>query len=287
MGGALVQQLVQDGYRCLVVSRSPQRTQAHLPAGATALGYDEEWPPAGAVINMAGESIAGLWTASKRQRILNSRLQATQQVVEYIRRSTPRPAVLLSMSAVGYYGNRPGEYLTEASPPDPRCQFRAQVTAAWEEAALAAEEEGVRVVLLRLGNVLHPAGGFLGTLLQLYRYLPIVSFGRPESRVSWVSLHDTVQLIHFALEQGELAGPLNVTAPHPAGQGEFTRQLAAALGRRVWGRVPGWAVRLGLGRFAAALLDDQAIYPERALAAGFEFAHPEIGGYLRQVLAGG
>lgn len=276
IGRALVALLAEQGYQCIVLSRDPDRTQAGLPPHARALSYEVPWPPVQAVINLAGESIVGLWTPAKRERIFRSRLKTTNRLVQWITQVSPRPAVFLSMSAVGIYGHRPGEKLTETDPLDPEQKFRYQVCRAWEEAAEQARALGVRVVLLRVGNVLHPAGGFLGNLLPLYRRLPVVGVGRPESWFSWISRRDAVRLIRFALDEEGLSGPLNLTAPFPVQQGAFTRLVAARLGKPVRGRLPGRLLRFMVGDFADAFLDSQAIYPAGALAQGFVFRDADL-----------
>ncbi len=283
VGRPLVEELVEAGFRCTVVTRSVQIPAGAMPPGVGICGYSDPWPAANAVVNLAGESIAGWWTRRKKQRILESRVNITRRVVDWVREASPRPAVFLSMSAIGIYGDRPGEKLSEESAPDPAARFRAQVTLAWESEALQAEALGVRVVRLRLGNVLHPDGGYLQAMLRVYRYLPIVSVAGPETMLSWISRQDAVRLIRFALENEQISGPLNLTAPNPVSHREFAELLAAGLGRRVWGRLPGWLLRLGSGEFADAILDSQKVLPEKALAAGFRFAEPELGPYLQRV----
>jgi len=284
VGRPLVGRLVADGHQCIVLSRYPERKDQRLPAQTTVVGYDQSWPAVDAIINLAGESIVGLWTPSKRRRILRSRVETTRRLVTWIARSPARPHTLISMSAVGIYGDRPGEPLDEGSSPDPARKFRARVTRAWEAEAWRAQPLGVRVVACRLGNVLHPAGGYLGKLLDIYRWLPVVGFGSAASDFTWISREDAVRLLSFALHHPSLHGPLNITAPYPVTQATFTRLLARSLRRRVWGRLPGWLLELVLGEFSSAFLDSQAVYPRKALAAGFTFSYPELEAYLATAL---
>lgn len=284
IGRALVENLVAAGYRCTVITRATRIADGLLPAGVTVGGYTDTWPMATAVVNLAGESVAGWWTRAKRRRILASRIHTTGKLVAWMRETSPKPAVFLSMSAVGIYGDRPGERLTEESAPDPAGKFRAQVTLAWEAEALKAEALGVRVVRLRLGNVLHPDGGYLKALLRGYRFLPICTLAGRETMLAWISRRDAINLICFALENEAIRGPLNLAAPNPVSHREFAELVAAGLGRRAWGQLPGPAMRLGLGDFADAILDSQEVLPARALAAGFHFADPELGPYLESVL---
>ena len=283
VGRPLVERLVAAGHECVVVSRDPAAARTRLPAGARAVAYTEPWPAVAGVIHLAGESIVGLWTPAKRRRIMGSRVNGTRLLVNWLKQVQPRPGVLLSMSAVGIYGDRPGEVVAEDSPLDPAGKFRAQVCLAWEMEALAAQAPETRVVLLRLGNVMDPAGGFLGELLNVYRRAPVVGFGSPPAMLSWISLRDTVALIAFALENQAVSGPLNVTAPRPVSQGELTALVAAHLGKRVWGHLPGGVLRLGLGAFADAFLDSQVARPGKALAHGFQFNDESFAAYMRQL----
>jgi uncharacterized protein (TIGR01777 family) len=276
IGRALIAALAENGYHCIVLSRNPGRLQPHLPSHSHALAYDVPWPPVHAVINLAGETVVGRWTPAKRERIMRSRVETTGRLVAWMETVSPRPELFLSASAVGIYGHRPGERLTETSPLDPQQKFRYQVCRAWEEAARPAVNLGVRVVLLRVGNVLHPAGGYLGTVMSLYHRFPIVGLGDPQIQFSWISLQDTVRLFLFALEQETVAGPLNVTAPYPVSQGAFTRLLAAHLGKPVRAQLPNGLIRLAFGGFADAFLDSQAIYPAGALAQGFTFQDADL-----------
>lgn len=284
VGRPLVEQLLAAGHECVVVSRRPDAGARRLPRRVTMLAYDDAWPTTEAVINLAGETIAGWWTPDKRQRIMNSRIQITRRLVAWMGMSAPRPRVFLSMSAVGIYGHRPGEMLTEASSPDPAQKFRAQVCRAWEAEARAAGHYGARVVTLRLGNVLHPAGGYLGTLLTLYRWLPVVGLAPAQNCFSWISRRDAVRIALFALENEAVQGPLNGAAPCAARHGAFTRAIARRLGRRVWEHLPAWSLRLGLGAFADVLLDSQDVQPAKAQRLGFGFADPRLSPYLARVL---
>jgi uncharacterized protein (TIGR01777 family) len=229
-------------------------------------------PPVDAVIHLAGENPAGLWTPWKRRAIYTSRVDGTRRLVAALHRAPPR--VLLCASAVGIYGHRPGETLDESSPPDPQQRFRARVCQAWEHAASEATEFDTRVVHLRLGNVMDPAGGFLAKLLPVYRAGGCFVLGDPAASIAWVSLFDAVRLIAFAMESDALCGPLNVVAPHALTQHALTHTLARRLGVRVRGRIPAPLLRGVLGEFASALIDDQNVLPEKALGAGFLFAHP-------------
>ena len=273
IGRALVAHLAAIGHECTVLARDPRRAaRAGFPTGVALLPAGA-LPECEAVIHLAGESVVGWWTPWKRRAILRSRVEGARRLVEAMRALRTPPRVLLSASAVGYYGHRPGESLDEDSPPDPRGRFRSQVCGEWEAAAREAEEMGVRVGLLRIGDVMGLGGGFLGGLLPLYRAGGCFVLGEPESALSWISLDDAVRLIAFAMEGG-MRGPLNVVAPHAITQRTLAATLAHRLGRCVRGRIPAGLLRLGLGEFSSALLDDQRVAPQRALDAGFHYTHP-------------
>lgn len=286
IGPVLVQRLIEAGHSCYVLSRNPERARRDVPPEAVVLSYDQEWPAVDGVINMAGETVAGLWTKGKRERVMQSRVAVTRQIGEWMRQTPDPPRVLVSMSAVGIYGHRPGAILTEDARPDPECMFRAQVTLAWEEEARRAAGDDVRLVIVRLANVLHPAGGYLRPLLAVYRFMPlIVGLGGGWRHLSWISRHDTVRLLQYALENEQVEGVLNGSAPQPVTRAQFSRALGRALRKPAWGRVPDWLLRLALGEFAKAIIDSQYVVPQRAEQLGFRFDHRELEPYLLQVLA--
>lgn len=273
LGRPLVAHLQALGHECTVLSRHPERARACFSAAVTVTGADR-LPPCEAVIHLAGESVAALWTPWKRRAILRSRVEGTQRIVEAMRRLPVMPRVFLCASAVGIYGHRPGEILSETAAPDPRDRFRAQVCRAWEAAAQKAAAPGTRVTMLRIGNVMDPLGGYLGGLLPIYRHAGCFVLGEPAAAISWISLEDAIRLIAFALECDAIEGPLNLVAPAPVTQRAFAHTLAQRLGVPVRGGVPGELLAPILGEFSAALLDHQHVAPERACAAGFRFTHP-------------
>ena len=286
IGRPLVAHLAGLGYDCAVLTRDAERAaRCGFPASVQIAPGDGPLPPADVIIHLAGESIVGLWTARKRRAILASRVEGTRRLIAALRASAVRPHTLLAASAVGIYGDRPGETLDETSPPDPAMRFRAVVCREWESAANEATDLGLRVVNLRIGNVLDPAGGYLGGLLPVYRLLGGVQLGNPDAAISWIAREDAVRLIVFALANDRWFGPLNVTSPAPVTQREFTAELALALHRRVIARLPPRLLETTLGEFSRALLDDQRILPAKAAAAGFPFAHPSLRACLTALLA--
>ena len=277
LGRPLVAHLAGLGYDCTVLTRDPERAaRSGFPGSVKIAPGDGALPPADAVIHLAGESVVGLWTQRKRRAILASRVAGTRRLVAALRASAVRPHTLLAASAIGIYGDRPGETLDETSPLDPAMRFRAVVCREWESAANEAADLGLRVVNLRIGNVLDPSGGYLGGLLPVCRLLGGVQLGNPQAALSWVAREDAVRLIAFALANDRWFGPLNVTAPAPVTQREFAAELALALSRRVIAHIPPWLIEMALGEFSRALLDDQRILPAKAATAGFPFAHPSL-----------
>ena len=271
-----------------VITRHPQAVQRQLPEGVGAVGWDDEgrWRDqvAGAdvVVNLAGATISRRWTRAYRQRILESRLRATRSIADAMA-GVGRPQVLITASAVGYYGSEPERTLTEDD--GPGHDFLATVAAQWEAAAQAVASDDVRVVRLRIGTVLGVTGGALPRLLLPLRLGLGGPLGSGKQWLSWIHLDDLVRLILFAAETPALAGPVNATAPHPVTNEEFTRVLARLLGRPAWLRVPGWLLRLVLGEMATLLLEGQRVLPVRALAAGFDFRFPELEPALRDLLS--
>jgi uncharacterized protein len=264
LGRPLLEHLSAIGHECIALNRNRDQT-----------------PEVDAVIHLAGENPAGLWTPWKRRAIRDSRVNGTRTLVAALREAPPR--VLLCASAVGIYGHRPGESLDESSPPDPRMRFRAQVCMAWEQAAEEASALGIRVVRLRMGNVMDPSGGFLGKLLPLYRAGGCFVLGDAGASIAWISLLDAVRLIAFAVEDEALRGPLDVVAPHCITQHTLAKTLAPRIGARVRGRIPAGLLRCVLGEFASALIDDQNVLPTKALDARFKFAHPAWRSWLESI----
>lgn len=273
LGAALRDHLEVCGHSVTVVSRNPDKRLRyvdweHLP----------EPDDIDAVVNLAGESVADRWSTGKRERIVQSRVLATRRVVEWMRQMPAKSKVLLSGSAVGIYGDMPGDrFADEATPIDPHDGFRSEVCSAWEAEARAAESDGHRVVLLRIGNVLHPSGGYLNAMRRKLAASPFIPvLGDADGPVPWVSLADAVDLIRYALEAPDLTGPLNIVAPGKATQRDLARLVALMLGRPNFGRIPRSLLRLVLGEFSRAITDRQRVLPTKALEHGYGFIQPNF-----------
>lgn len=234
-----------------------------------------------AVIHLAGEPVAQRWTTAARERILNSRIQGTRALVAALRHEPP--VVLVSASAIGFYGSRGDHILTEDSPPAP--DFLGLVALGWEQEAVAAEEFGVRVVRPRIGVVLGRGGGALTKMTLPFRLGVGGRLGSGKQWMSWVHLDDLVSLIEFAIADTAFSGPMNAVAPNPVTNADFTRELAAALHRPAIFPVPEFALKLLFGDMSQMLLGSQRVIPEAALRAGFRFRFTEVGAALGQIFA--
>lgn len=228
-----------------------------------------------AVIHLAGENLLGLWTKSKKERIHKSRVVATEYLAEALAGMTPRPSVLVSASAIGYYGNRGDERLTEISSSGQG--FLAQLCREWEDATAIARNAGIRVVNLRIGIVLGPRGGALGAMLPAFKAGLGGTIGLGRHYMSWIAQEDLVDAILFAIETPSLSGPVNAVAPGAVTNKEFTRALARALHRPAIFPVPSPLLKLlpgGMGE--ETLLASARVEPAKLERAGFKFQHPDL-----------
>ena len=285
IGSALVDALTAGGHSVTrLVRGAPGEGEAAWDPragrvdGAALEGHD-------AVVHLAGAGIgAHRWTAAYKAEIRDSRVRATQVLVEALAGLDDRPRVLASASAVGVYGDRGDEELTESSPAG--TGFLAEVVREWEGAARRATEAGIRVAHLRSGVVLSPRGGALRQQLPLFRLGLGGRLGSGRQYLSWISLPDEVAAILYVLGSDDLEGPVNLTAPAPVTNAEFTRTLGAALGRPAFLVVPPAAlwVRFGREMTTEMLVAGQRVLPSRLQAGGFAFRHPELAAALPQLL---
>jgi uncharacterized protein (TIGR01777 family) len=288
IGSQLVRALRRRGDDVRVLTRDVDKAVATLGVDAVRWRPEQEPAPAAAlagrdaVVHLAGEDTGQRWSADVKRRLLSSRETGTRNLVAGLRAADPRPAVLVSASAVGYYGPRGDEPLTESTPPG--TDFLAHVCAAWEREAAAAEELGSRVVRVRTGVVLDKGGGALAKMLPFFR----LGIGGPvaggRQYISWIHIEDLVRLYLAALDGAEWSGAVNATAPEPRTNKEFSGSLGRALGRPAFAPVPGFAVRLLYGEMADIVVRGQRAVPERARALGFTYAHPELEEALRSAL---
>ena len=289
IGTRLVEALVAKGHAVTVLTRERAHA-AHLPAPIAIVTSLDDIPREtviDAVVNLAGEPIGEpLWTARKRRRILRSRLRTTRALNRLFERLDHSPAVLVSGSAIGWYGLRDDTILTEADQGDRPC-FSRRVCVAWEREAARAHAFGIRVVLLRTGLVLGTEGGLLARMLTPFEFGLGGPIGIGRQWMSRIARDDLVRLILHAITTPGLSGPLNATAPNPVRNSDFAAALGRALHRPAWLRAPAWPLRRLGGDFAEELLlGGQRIVPEKALASGFDFQSADLDTALRTMLGG-
>lgn len=292
VGRALILRLLRDGHQVRAYVRSRARAADLLGAEvelAEAAGGEAALVRAlagcEAVVHLAGESVAeGRWTAARKRVLWDSRVGLTEALVRAMMATEPRPRVLVSASAVGYYGDRGDEELDETSAP--RDDFLGSMCQAWEAAALGAEALGVRVCLPRLGLVLGRGGGVLGALLPIFRAGLGGPLGSGQQWFPWVHLHDLVALLATAVTDRRYAGPVLAVAPELVTNREFSQALARALGRRALLPVPRLALRIARGEAADALVSGQRAVPARTRALGFEYQFPTLAQALGDIVGG-
>ena len=286
IGSALVPTLSAGGHTVTRLVRStPRPGQAEIPwnpaarsIGTPALeGLD-------AVVHLAGDNIAsGRWTAVKKASIRNSRVQGTSVLCEALAQLVKPPKVLLSASAIGYYGNRGETTLREESPPG--TGFLAEVCQAWESATAPAVQRGIRVVHLRFGMVLSPAGGALAKMLTPFRLGLGGVVGTGKQYMSWIALDDVLGAIYHAFSTEALQGPVNVVAPQPVTNQEFTTTLGKVLRRPTRLPMPAFAARLLFGEMGdALLLASTRVVPGRLVTSGYTFHYPALEEALQHLL---
>jgi uncharacterized protein (TIGR01777 family) len=287
LGTALVAALRAGGQR---VTRLVRRS----PAGQDEIGWDPRAPGGGiapgaldgldAVIHLAGAGVADhRWTPDYQEEIRASRVVGTQALVAALAAAGPPPAVLLAGSAIGWYGDTGGREVDESAPAG--AGFLAEVAREWEAAAQPAGQAGIRVVSMRTGIVLTRQGGVLARMLPLFRLGLGGRLGSGRQVTSWISLTDYLGAVQFLLARPDLAGPVNLTAPHPVTNAELTSALAAALHRPALFSVPGPALRLALGGVTSDLLSSARVLPRRLSAAGYQFRFPDLPAALAAELA--
>ena len=286
IGRHLCKALLAEGHELTVLSRNPASVPVKCGAAVHALASLAQWQPGqtfDAVINLAGEPIVDKsWTAKRKQALWDSRVTLTEELVRRIAAANHRPAVLLSGSAVGYYGDRGDVMLDEAA--EAGENFAAQLCKAWEDAARVAESVGVRVCLLRTAPVLSNDGGLLGRMLPPFRLGLGARLGNGKQWMSWIHMQDYVAMVLRLLHDPHAAGPYNMAAPHPVTNAEFTATLAAALHRPALFVAPALLLKLGMGERASLLLEGQRVLPGKMEAAQYRFAFTNLADALRDLL---
>lgn len=288
IGRVLCQRLLEQGHQLTLLSRSPAKTQALFGQAVGVIGNLQQLPLESrfqAVINLAGEPIMDArWTAQRKQALLDSRVGITRQLLDFMAKAEQKPKVLLSGSAIGWYGDQGDMPLNETFACDAR-DFGQELCRQWEQTALQAQSLGVRVCLLRTGLVVGKDGGFLARMLPLFRLGLGGRIGHGKQWMSWIHRDDHIAIMCKLLDDASLSGAFNLTAPQPATNAEFTQTLAAALQRPALLPVPAGLLKLALGEMAELLLGGQRVLPERIEKAGYRFKFPSLDAALRDVLA--
>lgn len=290
VGRVLCRHLAAQGHEVRAFSRRPEG--ASIDGVSDVIGWDvatrepaaEAFDGVDAVIHLAGESVVGRWTDAKKASIRSSRVDSTRLLVSAMAKLKTPPATLISASAIGYYGDRAEETLTEESVAGD--DFLASTAIEWEGEAQRAEASGIRVVCLRTGIVIGKGGGALEAMLLPFRMGVGGPLGSGKQWWSWVSLADVVGLIEFALLTPEVTGPLNVTAPEPVRQREFAKVLGRVLHRPAFMPAPAFALKLILGGFSTELLSSKQVLPEKAERLGYKFSHRSLAEAIETALAG-
>jgi uncharacterized protein (TIGR01777 family) len=285
VGSVLVPSLRSKGHEVLRAVRSS-------PKGADEIEWDPErdkievskLTELDAAVHLAGESVAGgRWTDEKKRRILESRVKGTRLLSETLARLNPKPKVLVSASAIGYYGSRGSEVMTEESTTGEG--FLAGVSRQWESSTVAAAEAGIRVVVLRIGVVLSAKGGALGKMLPPFKLGLGGKVGDGTQYMSWIAIEDVVGIIEHALEDETLSGPVNTVAPNPVTNAEFTKALGSAISRPTIFPFPAFAARLAFGEMAdETLLSSIRVLPQRLTKSGYKFRYSNLDDALRNAL---
>jgi uncharacterized protein (TIGR01777 family) len=285
IGRHVVDRLLKDSHYVGVWSRKPgldRRTAVATHTWDPLAGEPplESLNGMDCVIHLAGENVAQRWNPEVKRRIHDSRVLGTERIVDAIGQVRHKPKILICASAVGIYGNRGDEILTESSVPG--TGFLADTCRAWEAEADRARSYGMRVVKIRIGFVLGKDGGALKKMVPAFRAFIGGKLGSGKQWMPWIHVDDVAEIFAYAVEN-EISGVWNATAPNPVRNSEFTKELAGALGRPALFPVPAPALKLAFGEFAQHMIDSARVVPEALLNAGFKFREPDLGGALRDI----
>ena len=291
IGVPLVKKLIKANHQVIILTRDPVECR-EFPTGAVAT---EQWDGrtagvwskhlegANAVINLAGEIIAGKrWSVERKALITNSRVDATKALVSAIANAKKKPEILVNASAVGYYGSVESGDVVESSPHG--SDFLSQVCQRWEAEARVAEKDGVRVVMVRFGVVLGKEGGALKKMLLPFELFAGGPLGSGNQWFPWIHRDDVIGIILFAIEKHALSGAVNAAAPEPATMKQFCKTLSEVMQRPSWAPVPPFILKIALGEMADMVLTGQRVIPKKALDTGYHFLHPSLRGALQDIL---
>lgn len=292
IGSALAHSLIKDGHQVVVLTRNPKKKVDRLPGvrlvkwdAKSGDGWYKEVERADAIVNMAGESIApqaGRWNAERKRRIKQSRIDATNAVVNAISRVSEKPDVLIQGSAVGFYGTHNDQLITEEAPAGN--DFLAEVVKEWEMASQPVEAMGVRRVLARTGIVLAAEGGSLPTLALPFKLFVGGPVGSGRQYMPWIHLDDQINALRFLIENNQIHGPVNLTAPNPVTNKEFSQTMGQVLSRPSFFPTPGFMIQLLLGEASTLALDGQRAVPHVLQKASYNFKFMDLKSALSDLL---
>ncbi|WP_096201681.1 TIGR01777 family oxidoreductase [Bacillus sp. FJAT-45350] len=288
IGTALTEKLTRDGHHVYILTRKSNKSDKKYVTYVDWLTPEskpeEHLHNIDAVINLAGESIgAGRWTDKQKERILNSRIDSTKEVINLMSKLANKPSTFINGSATGYYGSSLTKTFTETSEPS-GTNFLTKVTEKWEKEASSASFLGIRTVILRTGVVLSEKGGALERIILPYKFFVGGTVGSGRQSVSWVHIDDVVGLINFALTHEHINGPLNLTAPNPEMMSDFGKTIGRVMKRPHWLPAPSFALKLLLGEMSLLVLEGQKVLPEKAMDNGYTFKFPSLYGALEDIL---
>jgi len=291
IGKRLIERLVQARHQVIVLTRSAAKAAKSLPDGVHALNWDSKTPgdwsksleDSDAVINLVGESIgAKRWSLKQKNILRDSRIDSTRVIVEAIRRCLKKPRVFVNASAVGYYGNVPDGEVDESHPPAD--DFLGKLCAEWEAEAFKAKEFGLRVVCPRIGIVLGGGGGALEQMLLPFKLFVGGPLGSGRQWFPWIHRDDLIEIIIFALQNGNISGAVNAVSPLPVTMKEFCKTLGEVLKRPSWARVPAWILKIILGEFAVSVVSGAKAVPTKLMETNYTFRFSNLESALRDIL---
>ncbi len=286
IGRTLCRRLLDSGHELIVLSRRPEQVKKLCGESVTAISNLEDLSSEeiiNAIINLSGEGIADrLWTKKRKQKLLDSRIKITEQLIAYVASARQKPSVMLSGSAVGYYGSN-GESEPDKTTDNPD-DFAQQLCKQWETAAKTVNEHGVRLCILRIGLVIGRDGGFVKRMLLPFKLGLGGQLGNGQQWMSWIHKEDLISIIETLLSNLELEGTFNVTAPEPVTNAEFTACLANNLHRPAIFPVPAIVLKLLLGEMSGLLLGGQKVLPERLIEQEFSFQYKSLDSALKTIL---
>ena len=288
LGRALTQSLLEDGHEIVVLTRSPHKSSDARVRfvgwdGKSTTGWGEVVNEVDAVVNLTGENLAQLWTKRAKERMRSSRVNAGRALTEAIRAATHRPRVLLQSSAVGYYGPRGDEPVTEST--GPGTDYLARLVTEWEASTAEVESMGVRRVIIRTGLAFDKREGVFPYYLLPFRMVIAGGpLGSGKQYVPWLHRDDHVRAMRFLLENDDAKGVFNLSSPNPVRQVELSRALGKVMRRPSFMPAPAFAMRLALGEMSGLVLEGQRQLPQRLLDMGFAFRHPDLVPALEDLL---